>query len=106
MNDMDKMHNKIFARARELGKTTHTKASFDERCTIARQEMPEMAKTENRIVTAVRDDAPVRVAKSASVVAFEKRVAEVRSTEKCSYIKAMELARIRYADEFAAYQAG
>ena len=106
LDDMDDMHSKVFARATELGKTTHKGVDFNERVNLARQEMPEIAKGENRIVTVVRDDTVQRVAKSAAVLSFEKRVAEIHGAEKCSHIKAMSEARIRFPDEFAAYQAG
>lgn len=73
----------------------------------AREEMPEaMLPENNRVTYADASPAPVRVAKSASVIKFEQRVAEVRSVEKCSKNQAMEKARLAYPAEFAAYQAG
>ena len=73
----------------------------------ARQEMPEVMKAENNLVTVADcEPAPVRIAKSAAVIKFEQRVAEVRGTQKCSHTQALEQARKAYPDEFAAYQNG
>lgn len=73
----------------------------------ARQEMPEAISPEANLFT-VADAmaAPVRVAKSAAVIKFEQRVAEVRGAQKCSHTKAMIEARKLYPQEFEAYQNG
>ena len=73
----------------------------------ARQEMPEAVSPEaNLLAVADAMAAPVRVAKSAAVIKFEQRVAEVRGAQKCSNTQALIEARKQYPEEFAAYQAG
>ena len=73
----------------------------------ARNEMPEaMSPEANLLAVADAMAAPVRVAKSAAVIKFEQRVAEVRGAQKCSHTQALIEARKQYPEEFAAYQAG
>lgn len=99
-NDMSKFDSRVA----ELKKSGMSGVAAMEQ---AREEMPEALLPENNRVTyADASPAPVRVAKSASVIKFEQRVAEIRGAEKISKNAALVEARKRYPDEFEAYQAG
>lgn len=98
------MHKSFDNRVAELRKQGMSSMGAMEQ---ARHEMPDVMKAENNLSIAEHvEPAPVRIAKSASVIKFEKRVAEIRGAENITKTQALVEARKRYPDEFEAYQNG